>query len=307
MRTARLINMIMWLLRTDKVSAIEMAQKFEVSTRTIYRDVDALNLAGIPIFTTQGRNGGIGLMPNYKIDKKLLTANDIKNLRVALSGVRTLIDSPDVNETLRKIDVMYDADNNKNPTLLIDHTTWIGSNELKSLAEKINHSINDRKTIQFEYSDRTGARSTREIEPYLLVYKNERWYIQGFSLERNAFRLFRLSRMKNIDFSGRVFVPREVPASEMTFGNANAKLSKFQSAKILIQAEDIVRDRIVEKFGSDAIKKETKTGFIAELVLPDGDKSYRYVLSFGTHLKILKGESFKRHLMNYLDEVMQIY
>jgi len=102
LRIARLINLIMLLLRTEQVSATDLAQRFEVSVRTIYRDVEALNLAGIPIYTTRGRYGGIGLMPNYKVNKKLLTAADIRNLRTALNSVHSLIDSPEVKATIQK-------------------------------------------------------------------------------------------------------------------------------------------------------------------------------------------------------------
>ncbi|WP_054736394.1 helix-turn-helix transcriptional regulator [Secundilactobacillus similis] len=107
MRLSRLLNMVMILLRQETVSASELAAQFEVTTRTIYRDVDALNLAGIPIYTTRGRNGGIGILPNYKVDKKLLTESDIGNLLVALGGVQSLIDTPAIRATVQKIQAMY--------------------------------------------------------------------------------------------------------------------------------------------------------------------------------------------------------
>lgn len=103
MRLSRLLNIVMWLLREEKVSANELAKTYEVTTRTIYRDVDALNLAGIPVYATRGRNGGISILPTYKVDKKLLTETDIGNLLVALGGVQDLIDTPEIQDTIKKL------------------------------------------------------------------------------------------------------------------------------------------------------------------------------------------------------------
>lgn len=87
MKIERLISMIMILLRRELVSATELAKIFKVTTRTIYRDVETLSMANIPIYTVQGRDGGIGLMPTYKVDKKLLTSKDLQNILTALHGV----------------------------------------------------------------------------------------------------------------------------------------------------------------------------------------------------------------------------
>ncbi|MFC6182560.1 helix-turn-helix transcriptional regulator [Lactiplantibacillus daowaiensis] len=302
MRIARLINLIMLLLRTDHVAASELAQRFEVSKRTIYRDVETLNLAGIPIYATRGRNGGIGLMPNYKIDKKLLTADDIRNLRIALNSVRTLIENPELTATMQKIDALYAADN-VTDTLLIDRPNWPGSTELKQLAERIDAAIAAHTYLTFAYSDRNGTYTTRKIEPYRLVYKGERWYVQAYSLERQAFRLFRLSRMQALTFLTTTFDPRPVPALNFDF---NTRLQPALTT-ITLTADNLVRDQVVERFGPQVIQTQTKTKFTAQVALPNNESAYRFILSLGTHVQLLAGTAFSTDFTDYLHQLTSNY
>ncbi|WP_056947696.1 helix-turn-helix transcriptional regulator [Secundilactobacillus odoratitofui] len=301
MRLSRLLNMVMWLLREERVSAKEMATEFEVTTRTIYRDVDALNMAGIPIYATRGRNGGIGILPNYKVDKKLLTEADIGNLLVALGGVQSLIDTPAIRETVQKMRAMYQPEDHGN--LYIQHADWTGSEELKQLAVQFNLAIEKHQLVQFSYSDREGNVTMRQLEPYRLTYKSERWYIQGYSLERQAFRTFRLSRIRTIEFLPVTFQPREIPIGQ--FDNIGYELPKFVPVTIL--ADNIVRDVIVERFSSRVISDESKTHFRAHLQLPQTDSGYRFILSLGVHVKICDAPQFVTGLRIYLGRVLGQY
>ena len=297
MRIARLINIIMLLLRIDKISANELAARFEVSRRTIYRDVETLNLAGIPIYTTRGRGGGIGLMATYKVDKKLLTASDISNLMVALTSVHTLINSPELQATLQKITAMYAADHPDNH-LMIDRPNWPGSVELKQLAERLDAAISDQQLVTFAYSDRNGHNSQRQIEPYRLVFKGERWYVQGYSLERQAFRFFRLARMQQVTITTTTFVPRVVPPLNFDYG-----VHPTERATITLKADNFVRDQIIERFGFQVIQSSTPHAFIATIQLPDTERAYQFILSLGTRVRLVGDSVFKQHLKHYLNQM----
>jgi len=302
LRIARLINLIMLLLRIDQCSATELAQKFEVSKRTIYRDIETLNLAGIPIYATRGRNGGVRLMANYKVDKKLLTADDIRNLRVALNGVQSLIETPKINATIQKISAMYASDN-ADDQLLIDRPNWPGSTELKQLAEQIELAISQHHYLSFNYSDRNGHYTSRQVEPYRLVYKGERWYVQAYSLERADFRLFRLSRMQQLSFSTTTFTSRPVPA--LNFDLA-ARL-RPTTVSLTVKIDNLVRDQFVERFGQHTIQTQTPTDFTAQIQLPKNEAGYRFILSLGTHAKILAGTKFLAGFQQYLSAVTALY
>lgn len=301
MRLSRLLNMVMILLRQETVSASELATQFEVTTRTIYRDVDALNLAGIPIYTTRGRNGGIGILPNYKVDKKLLTESDIGNLLVALGGVQSLIDTPAIRATVQKIQAMYQPE--QRTALSVQHADWTGSEELKALAEQFSQAIQAHQLVSFTYSDRTGQGSTRQIEPYRLTYKGERWYIQGYSLERAAFRTFRLSRIKTVTFLATTFDPRPLPEEQLSWGGFDHPVM----TEITLIADNVVRDVIVERFGRQAIRDETAERFTATLELPQREATYRFLLSLGVHARVTGNDPFLVAFKQYTAMILTQY
>lgn len=301
MRISRLINIIMLLLQQEIISATKLAQIFEVSTRSIYRDVETLNLAGIPIYSIRGRNGGIGILPNYKVDKNLLNADDINNLMVALNGVHSLISSPDVKNTIKKIQSMYDA-NEHQMELLIEHTEWIGSLELKNIVEKINLSIKKQRYLSFSYSDRDGLSSKRKIEPYRLIYKGNRWYVQGYSLKRKDFRTFRLSRISELEFLEESFLPRNFPNKKLALPVLPTPVLYSIKVKVSILARDI----FVERFGSQNIEEISEEFFTSSLKLPNNENTYRLLLSFGKRIQIISNGELENSYRTYLVDLISI-
>ncbi|MGX7205573.1 helix-turn-helix transcriptional regulator [Enterococcus pingfangensis] len=303
MRIERLISMIMILLKKEIVSTQEFAERFGVSKRTILRDVETLSVANIPIYTQRGRNGGIGLLPNYKVDKKLLTAQDIQHLLTALSGVQQLIESPEIQATIAKIQAMQE-DQTSPESLSIQHTSWIGSTELKTLAEQLSQAIKKRQLVTFDYFDREGQLSQRTIEPYHLTYKGERWYLQAFSLERQDWRTFRLSRMMHYKISRQTFVPREFQPRSLTLDASIYPVFVL----LTLKADQLIRDVLVERFGGGTVTATTQNEFLIEVKLPQNEASFRFLLSLGKHAQIVQSEgTFLAEFKNYLQEVATIY
>lgn len=304
MRIERLISMIMILLRKELVSAQEFSELFGVSKRTIMRDVEALSLANIPIYSQRGRNGGIGLLPNYKVDKKLLTAQDIQHLLIALGSVQQLIESPEIKTTITKIQAMQE-EQTATDALSIQYTSWLGTTELKLLAEKLNHAITAHVLVTFDYFDREGQLSQRTIEPYHLTYKGERWYLQAYSLERDAFRIFRLSRMTNVQISQKTFAPRFFQARPLDLPNEGI----YPGFTILtLQAHHLLRDVLVERFGEATLKPINEEEFLITLRLPKNEASFRFLLSLGSRAKIIISEDlFLTEFKSYLQNVVANY
>lgn len=303
MRIERLISMIMILLRKEMVSTKEFAEIFGVSTRTVLRDVEALSLANIPIYAQRGRNGGIGLLPNYKVDKKLLTAKDIQNLLVALKGVDQLIESTEIKATITKIKAMQEDQPNSD-TLSIQYGNWLGTAELKDLANRLNQAISEHRYVDFDYFDRKGLPSRRTVEPYHLLYKGSRWYLQAFSLERQDFRTFRLSRMADIQIKKETFEPRSFEPKPM--GLPTDLYPEF--AKVTLQADHLIRDVMIERFGAAEITPINENSFLIDLRLPKTENAFRFILSLGKHAKIIKSEgTFLTEFQDYLQDLTQLY
>lgn len=300
MRIARLLNLVMLLLRHDHLPASTLAKRFEVTTRTIYRDVEALNLAGIPIYATRGRYGGIGLLPNYKVDKKLLTETDIGNLLTALNGVDNLIETPEIRATLQKIQAMYQPIVSN---LTIQHDAWPGTAALKVLAGQFDQAIRQNLFVQFHYNDHDGHTSQRKIEPYRLTYRRTHWYVQGYSLERQAWRTFRLSRMTDVTVTTTHFTPRPLP----DFPTMNPQTKHMIFVPVTLTADHTLRDLVVERFGLQAIRHETPSGFQAQLNLPQTESGYRFLLSLGLQATVQAPTAFMTGFQDYLTAVQQNY
>lgn len=302
MRISRLINIMLILLRKELISARELATLLEVTERTIYRDVEALSMAGLPVYTTRGRNGGIGLLPNYKIAQNFLTASDVRNLLTALSSVQTLIETPEIKATVQKLQAMYGTD--EFTELLIQDVNWQGAAEIKALAQQFSQAIKQHQLVEFMYSDRNGKLSQRQVEPYRLAYKGDRWYLQGYSVERQDFRTFRLARMESVQVLTAEFVPRSLPMAQLAFSD---KFPHAELTTITVRAANSVRDVFAERYGSTAIKQLTDGHFAATLTLPNNESAYRFILSLGNKVKIMSGAAFRSGFKTYLAQVNQLY
>lgn len=303
MRIERLISMVMILLQKELVSTKELAAIFQVTPRTILRDVEALSLANIPVYTQRGRNGGVGLLPNYKVDKKLLTAQDISNLLTALSSVQQLITSPELSATITKIQAM---EQEKSPeSLSIQFSKWQGQTEIKKLAEKINQAVTQHRLIEFSYFDRLGVATQRIIEPYHLAYLSDRWYIEGFATKRQDFRTFRLSRMTNVVLLTETFTPR--PFSSQILPPAHQSFQPIFFA-ITLQAQQLIRDILVERFGEAKMTAVNQDEFLIELTIPKSEASFRFLMSLGKRAKIIKSDPlFLTEFRQYLAAVSSLY
>jgi len=212
----RLVSILVMLLRKERVQAKELAQMFEVSVRTILRDVEAINLAGIPVVTYQGANGGIGIAEGYRLDKSVLTEDEMAEIITTLRGVaRTFPDSR--HEVLmEKFKNTLSASqlenvNSKANRLVIDPSPWGEDGSTKAKAALIHKAIEDSKEVSFTYTDTNGEKTARIVEPYSLLLKAQKWYLYGWCQLRQDFRLFKLSRMSELAISDTNFVKREVP------------------------------------------------------------------------------------------------
>src|SRR5690625_495438 len=199
MKVERLISIIMILLDKERISAQKLADMFEVSLRTIYRDIDAINMAGIPIRSTSGVGGRFEIMPNYKIDRKIFSTSDLSAILMGLSSLSTTIRGDELITALAKVKSLTPAERAKDielraNQLYIDLSPWMGNRDIQPYLEIIKTALQESKLLSFEYADRYGNKTARTAEPYQLVLKSSHWYWQAYCLKRNDLRLFRLSR-----------------------------------------------------------------------------------------------------------------
>ncbi|MBK1812732.1 YafY family transcriptional regulator [Clostridium sp. YIM B02505] len=201
MKSNRLFEILMLLLDKRKVTSTELAKKFEVSVRTIYRDVEALSSAGIPIYTTTGKNGGIHLMDNYVLDKSVISNQEQDDILFAIQSLGT-VPNLSRNDIYNKLSVLFSPNikNQESNWLEVDFSGWhSSSNKETELFLQLKKAITTQRVIQLQYISDIGVESTRTVDPLRLLFKYKDWYLYGYCKIRRDFRLFKLFRINHCE------------------------------------------------------------------------------------------------------------
>ena len=248
MKIDRLVSIIMVLLDKERIGAQELANIFEVSPRTIYRDIDTINMAGIPIRSIPGVGGGFEIMQNYKIDKNVFSTADLSAILMGLSSLSDMIRGNELINALAKVKSFIPADKAKDIELkanqiCIDLSSWIGSQNTQSYLEIIKAALQDFRLVSFEYTAHHGKKTVRTVEPYQLVFKSGHWYFQGYCHIRNDFRLFRLSRISNLQMREEMFTPRDYQKPILNIGEMLRTMQTTIKIRIHTLARPLARQR----------------------------------------------------------------
>lgn len=296
MKLDRLVSILVLLLRKEKVQAKELAQLFEVSVRTIYRDIEAINLAGIPIVTYQGTNGGIGIAEGYRLDKSVLTEDEMSTIFTTLNGISSTM--PDkkyevLTEKLRNIIPSKQLENmdSKVKQLIIDFFPWGAGKGLKESVALIKKAIDSHRLIQFDYIDFSSNKTTRTAEPYSLVLKGQHWYLYAWCLVRNDFRIFKLSRMRGLTMSDRCYEPKEIDSLnlDMEWKDVGEQISLY----LLFDKE--MENVALDLFG-DSLERQADGRLLLKIEMPEGYWLYGFILSFGAGVEVISPPHIRKIL-----------
>ena len=288
MKLQRLIAILTVLLQKDRVSATALAEKFEVSVRTIYRDMEALESAGIPIVTHAGVNGGISIIEQYKIDKKLFTNQDISTLLTSLYSVSGSIPEAKLNQTLEKIKGLIPREHGRaieltSRQLYIDMTPWSNHPRISEALKQIQKSLEESRLIQFSYTPRYGETAARTAEPHQLVLKENNWYLRAFCLERRDFRTFKLRRMENIFVLPQKFEPREFEEGMTDF--KDWKSDKLTVVELVVDSS--LRERALD-YCRDEYMEDLDDGRIyIKMPFVESEMGYSVLLGMGYQCEVI--------------------
>ncbi len=307
MKMNRLISIIMLLLERKTISASELARTFEVSKRTIYRDIEIINEAGVPIVTYPGINGGIGIMEQYKVDKRLFSETDLTTLLIGLSGVHSALDSKETKQALGKLKAIIPKEKQSDieeltSRIAIDLSPWQKDTLREGYLQTINSAIDERKILCFNYSDVKGEVSYREVEPYRLLHKSNSWYLQGFCLLRQEMRTFRFSRIRRLITSERTFTPREIDFSTLS------KEIDYEIPQIMVKIrfDDSLKGELLSYFNEIDICYENGKN-IAVIPILSGDIGIRFLLSLGESCECLEPPAVREKVIQKAEAVLGVY
>lgn len=308
MKIDRLISIIMILLDKKRISAEELSGIFEVSKRTIYRDIDAINLAGVPVVAISGIGGGFEIMPDYKLDKNVFTTTDLASILMGLTNVSNMIRGNELINAITKVKSFIPPDRLNEIELmtnqiLIDLSPWLGNSTVQPYLEIIKSAINENKLLSFEYTDRHCNKSMRTVEPYQLVLKGNHWYFHGFCLTRNDYRLFRLTRITNLAIENQIFTPRNYPSLQLEF----IGIWETMQTKIQIRVHESILDNVLDYCAFDNIIPDSDESYLVNFPFVENEYFYNVLLGFGNKCECLSPSHIRTELKRKAQKVIDIY
>ena len=278
MKLYRLLGILTVLLQNDRVTAPYLADRFEVNRRTIGRDIDTLCMAGIPVITYQGATGGIAIAEGYKLDKSVLTAEELSGIVAALKGMGSVSEPAHVERTLDKLGISASMVASMREPVVID----LASHYKDSLTEKIEQikcAVLEARLIEFDYYSEKGE-ARRRMEPYHAVFQWSAWYVVGYCQEKRGWRMFKLARLWNLRLCEERYAPREIPPLDFNEWYA-------ANIKLVAMFDPSAKYRLVETYGPDSFT-ETPSGLHFEMWFTKRGFMVSWLLGFGGSVTVLE-------------------
>ncbi len=300
MQMNRLFEIVYILLNKKTTTAKELAERFEVSVRTIYRDIDILSSAGIPVYASQGKGGGISLLDDYVLNKSVLTEDEQNEILFALQSL-TVTQSPETDKVLSKLSSLFNK--SKTNWIEVDLSPW-GSDKNKTCEFTIlKNAILSHQIIEFTYFNTSGEKSSRKVEPIKLIFKVHAWYLQGFCLAKNEYRTFKISRMSNIEITQEFFTDRMPEGLSVDENEQNSQ--KWIKVQVKIAPQGAYR--VFDEFDENEITRNQDGSFTVATSLPENEWLFHYILSFGTDIEVLSPQNIREMIQSKLNEIIWKY
>ncbi len=297
MKTDRLIGIIAALQKNKILTAPQLAEMFEVSRRTINRDIEDICKAGIPLVTLQGRKGGISIMDGYALDTTVFTEREKEDIFTGLAALDSVSTSPPSKSLALKFS--NGTEKTKSNTVVIDLASFY-KGDVSDKIQKLKTAIKSRRTVRFTYCSKRDE-SEKTVEPYLVVFKWSSWYLFAYSPEREDFRLYKLNRMYDLGITDDVFVKREIPSEKSDFDS-------FITDDYYVTAifDPSVKYRLVEEYGAGSVSVTDK-GLYTRYGFTDPNEAVRWFLSFGDSVTVLSPPEFIEKLKKQAAAIYEKY
>lgn len=296
MKDNRLFRMLYYILKKGKVTARELAERFEVSIRTIYRDIDSLSSAGIPIYAIQGKGGGIEIADEFVLSKSLLTEDEREQIMTALCGLENVNKSYE-NELLTKLSALFKIKNTN--WIEVDFNSWQNNKIYEKIFNEIKSAILSKNILEFSYFG-SNDETYRKVKPVRLLFKGQDWYLYAFCLLRNDFRYFKLSRIKKLKTLSVIFeddFEDIILKKEMRYEN---------TVHIKVKFDRKVAFRVYDELGEN-ITEDEDGNLYAEMEIPNDYNLYGYIFSFAENVEVLEPKEIRIKIKKIINEMSKKY
>lgn len=308
MRIDRMLSITIMMLNRDRVTARELADKFKVSVRTVYRDLQAIDQAGIPIISHSGNKGGYGIMDTFRIDRHYLKLDDIVSMVSTLRGINTTLENRELDEAIEKIANLVprtksDDLNKYSRQMVVDIMPLGYTYRQKARIQEVHQAVNEQRLFEFEYYNAKGQHTKRIVEPMTLIFKGYAWYLFAYCRLKSDYRLFRLSRMRKTRILPESFDRKDKSYEDMFWPSSDT----IQSVHLKLQFYPNVRVQVEDFFEPNQIRYLKNGSMRVEVDFPEDEWVYSFLLGYGEHVKVLSPQHIREILMEKAKKIQAIY
>ena len=300
MKLDRMIGILSILLQQEKVTAPFLAEKFEFSRRTINRDIEALCMAGIPLVTEQGQNGGVSIMEGYRIDRTLLSTSDMQAVLVGLRSLDSVCGTNRYAQLMEKLSAGASNLLAGDMHILIDLSSWY-KDSLAPKIELLHSAILSGRKVSFRYFAPKGE-SVRTIEPYYLLFQWAGWYLWGWCEKRADFRLFKLGRMTELKL-GETFEKR----TGLTLPDLSPERVFPPAFQIKAKIAPEYKWRLIEEYGIECYQEQPDGTLLCSVDFMDQTSVVGWIASFGGGAELLEPEEFRQDVLEFAEGIRSKY
>lgn len=300
MQINRLFEIVYILLDKKNVTAGELAEHFEVSKRTIFRDIDTLSSAGIPVYTAKGKGGGISILDNFVLNKTAISEEEQDQILISLQSLASTR-HVDAGSTLSKLGALFQKTDTA--WIEVDFSRWGNGDQDKEKFEQLKNAVIKKLPVSFTYPGVSGEITDRTVYPVKLIFKSKAWYVQAYCLSRRAYRTFKINRILHLKVLPDSFLGQEIPSPPT--GQEETGPDNLISLKLLFSPRAAYR--IYDEFnGSNVIKNEDGS-FTVTVYLPEDSWLYGFLLSFGADVRVMEPRRVKENLLAQIEAIKESY
>lgn len=298
MQINRLFEIVYILLNKSRVTAKELAEHFEVSSRTIYRDIETLSGAGIPVYMSKGKGGGVSLLSEFILDKAIITESEKNEIVSSLQAINA-VKAGEEAAALRKLGSLFGK--SEETWIEVDFGAWSDGEKEAELFQNIKNAILEKRVVHFSYASAKGEITERAVEPLKLCFRGGAWYLYGYCRKRNDYRFFRLKRIRQFYFMEEIFL-RECPTQVLK----RQKMDKqMETVNLKLKIEKEAAYRVYDEF--EDYERLDDGSFLTESKFPKNEWLFYYIMSFGRYVEVVEPEEIRNQLKDKLQEILDKY
>lgn len=301
MKLNRLLEITTILLNKKTVTASELAKRFSVSTRTIYRDIDVLSISGVPVYATQGSNGGISILEEYTVNRTALSDSEKESILFALQTLQST-KYPEIDIVLEKLGSVFK--NTVTDWISIDFSPWGANPNAYNKFTDIKTAIMQSRVIEIDYINSYNQKSCRIIEPMRLIFKSQAWYLWGFCREKQDYRTFRISRIKSVEIGEEIFDRNK---AHVVKGHSVETEKEKPYTHVVLQFAEEVLYRLYDDFDDQRLRDNSDGTYTLEIDFPEDEWLYGYILSFGCFAKVIEPEHIRKIIKERSEKIIEFY